>query len=446
MTKTIGTGDFVQTKNVYLIALVPKPSALLSLMGSYCVVREIVFDIFDAKRRGIRTKPISRVLLCMSSCDLFVSLGFFLSTWPAPKQLDYIWGNVGSQGFCTFQGFIFQFGYVATMMWSGTLAIFYLLILRYGWSDTKLAKIEKWFHLVNWTFVAGAAIFPLPLEMYNNTEGICWIEAYPYGCTTDCVRGINAWIYQLTFKLFPGWACFFLVVGIMAAIYRKVRQLENTNLKYASSVLVNASTSERGSGDLRKAEWKNRVNRAKSQAVAKQAIYYMFAIWLPYTLDFCSDIQLIITGKANPILSYFAWLCLPLQGFLNFLVFVRNRCGDDIKTPECRLLRWLLFESFCCCFSKIKGCGTNISSPSRNDHHREKAPSSISETPPTAACSSELIGSSKMFEAAHRWWKNNNWSGSLRSATVSSKGRGEERSYRIYAADVGTDERHSKLP
>jgi len=154
------TGDdqfkFVDNSNKCVETFVPKPGALLSVIGAYCVIREVIVDLWE--RKSTKATPISRVILSMSICDLFFSFGIFLSAWPSPKELPNLCGNVGSQGFCTFQGFIIQFGQSGAFSWSGTLAVFYLLLLRYNWTGRQLERLEKWLHGGIWSTMLGLSV------------------------------------------------------------------------------------------------------------------------------------------------------------------------------------------------------------------------------------------------------------------------------------------------
>lgn len=357
---------FVDDTNKCLLAVLPRPGCFFSIIGSYCVIRELIaVELAKTNKRG---KAIPRVILSLSACDLIFSLALFLTTWPSPSYVELCY-NVGTQASCTFQGFFVQFGLTSTFLWSGCLSVFYLLIIRYSWTDTQLEKLEKWAHGAIWVFVIGASVFPIPLGLYNNTGGFCWIESYPYGCKdsltygkdANCTRGDNAWVYQVFFQLFPEWTCFFLLLVIRVMIYFSVRKLENTSRKYSAIALTNHTQSNVAiqsqsvtQAQAREAE-KIRVNRKKSKAVATQAASYIAALLVPWTLSFAVFVQTIVAGKPNNMLSYFAYTVLPFQGFLNFLVFVRPR-SKEMKTPEARFLRWCMFECvsrYCCWFPTV---------------------------------------------------------------------------------------------
>ena len=94
------------------LAIVPKCAAALSLLGS----GYITYDVLRNKRNEIcgrlRTTRATyhRLMVGMSITDLMMSAGIFMSTWPMPSEVPNVWGNVGTIGTCSAQGFFEQFG------------------------------------------------------------------------------------------------------------------------------------------------------------------------------------------------------------------------------------------------------------------------------------------------------------------------------------------------
>jgi hypothetical protein len=160
--------------------------------------------------------------------------------------LTYVRFNSGNQATCTLQGFIIQLGYVASPLFNVTMALFFLLRIRYRWTDSRLRRMEPWIQASIWIFALGCAIYPIPLGMYNNAWEICWIESYPMDCqdshrygteanSNPCTRGDNAWIHALSFQVFPPWICVFCALIFMGMIYATVRRVEERNTRYGGS-------------------------------------------------------------------------------------------------------------------------------------------------------------------------------------------------------------------
>ncbi len=92
------------------LAIIPKVTSALSIFGS----AYITFDVLRPKhRRNIQS--YQRLLVGMSICDLSMSGGIFMSTWPMPRDVPNVYGNVGTVQTCSAQGFFEQFG-VSTVM------------------------------------------------------------------------------------------------------------------------------------------------------------------------------------------------------------------------------------------------------------------------------------------------------------------------------------------
>ena len=93
-----------------LLAVAPKVSASLSLLGSSWIIIEVLTDKLK------NTTVFHRLLFAMSSFDIISSAAFFASTWPIPKFLteNVIW-NIGNISSCHIQGFLLQLGIASPM-------------------------------------------------------------------------------------------------------------------------------------------------------------------------------------------------------------------------------------------------------------------------------------------------------------------------------------------
>jgi len=85
-----------------LLAVCPKITGGLSLIGSILTIREI------SKDPSKRSKPQFRILVGMGICDVFTSFAFLISTWAIPKDSDNSFAR-GTDLTCNVQGFLLQF-------------------------------------------------------------------------------------------------------------------------------------------------------------------------------------------------------------------------------------------------------------------------------------------------------------------------------------------------
>jgi len=89
------------------LAIAPKVSSMLSIVGSSYVIYRILTTDRSPNLRGRNSRSYSNLLLCLCIADFITSLAYFLSTWPIPKNnlySDYIWGEAGNQITCSIQG------------------------------------------------------------------------------------------------------------------------------------------------------------------------------------------------------------------------------------------------------------------------------------------------------------------------------------------------------
>jgi hypothetical protein len=219
------------------IAIVPKLCSVPSFLGA-CLV---LWRILHSKSRLGRI--YHRILAVMSVTDVVFSLWTFASTWSIPHGTFGVYGAVGNTQTCSIAGFIGQGSGLTSIMYNGSLASFFVLSVRWGWSEKHLRRLEPWFHLIPLVFGWGTAIAGIPLKLYNSIGINCWIAEYPFGCEdsrrhdgqTTCLRGDNAWIYRWAFYHAELWAVWGFCVLTMIVLYRHIRQNEIRSDRYRLS-------------------------------------------------------------------------------------------------------------------------------------------------------------------------------------------------------------------
>jgi hypothetical protein len=71
------SGEDWNRQDEVLFAIYPKIPATLSIVGSGCIIYELLVPRVERRKLG----PIQRTLVAMSIYDIFSSFGFFLTTW-----------------------------------------------------------------------------------------------------------------------------------------------------------------------------------------------------------------------------------------------------------------------------------------------------------------------------------------------------------------------------
>ncbi|CAB9506996.1 expressed unknown protein [Seminavis robusta] len=338
--------DPIHLANVY----VPKVAAFLSLVSSHVIIREV---LLDAKQSSRSTPPIAKALLAISLSDVVFSIGWFLTTWPSPRDLDYLQGtNVGTIGTCTAQGFFLQLGLVASLSFNLTLATFYLLIVKYSYRNCHLQKLERWIYPGCGILALVTAVVPLPLQGYNNALEACWIAPHPFNCEfgpedPPCTRGHHAALLVVALMILPVFLVIVTTASIMISIYCADRKLEQRNSRYlftsSTTATITASNTpstmpRRLSSGVSTTSQAN-LDRRRSQLLAQQGIYYVAAF-------LCAYIPALLTGIIPSILvSLIGSSLLALQGFFNLLVFMRK--NRVMQTPEGKLANRVLYCCLC---------------------------------------------------------------------------------------------------
>jgi hypothetical protein len=212
-------------------ALCPKFTAMASVVGSSLIVRHV---ILVRKNRSDEISTRHRLLAGMSVCDILSSSAWFLTSWPVPEDAPIgIW-NVGNQQTCTAQGFFTQLG-IGTVIYNACLAIYYLLVIRYGWKNEYIAKrVEPWMHFLAISFALSTGVVCLALDLFNPIGNRCFIAAYPPLCTqsyenkgpTNCIRGDNERIYRIAFWIAPACCVIVFLAVSMFLVYWKIRTIE----------------------------------------------------------------------------------------------------------------------------------------------------------------------------------------------------------------------------
>ena len=153
--------------DTYYLQIVGKIGGALSCVGSAYILQDVLRD------PNKRTKSIyHRIMLGLSTMDILSSFFvWFIGSWAMPKG-SWIWaaGNIVT---CDIAAFLGGIGYVGSPLYNCSLATFYLLQLKYGWSERRMKAIEKWLHIVPCLVTLVVCIYFLATELFGPSLGIC---------------------------------------------------------------------------------------------------------------------------------------------------------------------------------------------------------------------------------------------------------------------------------
>jgi hypothetical protein len=202
------------------LALIPKFSACLSFVCSSTIAAMVL------KKKNGKQKTYHRLVLGTSFADLCSSCAYFLSTWPIPRETGIVWA-VGNTRTCAAQGFFLQAG-IASPLYNVSLSIYFLAAVEQGRGESKLRRIEPFFHILPLLWGYGSAMAGLGLKIFNSANLWCWIADYPG-------RNENANVYRWALFYGPLWLGVLSVTFNLVRLFLYVRRLAKQSKENARS-------------------------------------------------------------------------------------------------------------------------------------------------------------------------------------------------------------------
>lgn len=236
-----------------LVAYTPLLTGSLSVMGSSL----IICSVLGPGRRELKKlkKPHLRLLLAMSIYDLLYSIPKALTFLLAPTG----YGVPGAQGnmtTCRMQGFFIQLAH-ATGSYNSLLSFYYWLSICRGMTVSTWNRYEPFLHILIFVVFFGLASVGVAIKLYNPAWSWCYIASYPPGCeatpeSPPCERfppqqlGLCYEVFAQMFIQFY----FVVVIFTNAAIWYKVRRLEQAAKKYKNPTSRFTNTNRQNSNDV----------------------------------------------------------------------------------------------------------------------------------------------------------------------------------------------------
>ena len=191
-----------------------------------------------------------------------------------------------------------------------TLALTYLLQVRYEWSEEKLRRYQPFFVFIPIFVGLVTATSIIPYSAYNYHGGwVCEISASTLGCSfkdsgADCIHGPN--IKNLRFFIVA-----VLLILINIFIIRCINLLYRTVfIQVCNLDIFNIS------GDQ---------NRDLSKCVAMQEIYFSGAYFLTWTFVYVYVVINTFFDAQPDWLWILNAIFMPSQGLYNLIVYLRPR-------------------------------------------------------------------------------------------------------------------------
>jgi hypothetical protein len=378
---------------------IPKLSGIISILGSAYILSDILIPkplssatttttMAASSSRGwsewcSRLSVFQQLIVCISCCDILGSIGFVLSTIPMPVENKYgePTGTPGAQGndaTCILQGSLIQFSFTG-VLYQISLSTYYLLVICYNWSESRIRKQILWY--LHIPLVVGLALTLAGIPFYQDIVWLCWIappplaESYrntiifgyvPIGTAALVATGNMLFVYCKVRKQFAAgnrWRMnnathrhpstprpartdsSSITSWMVPNRYRRYLSRQSQSMDSAGNYSVDTCTahnSQSASVDLRPAS-RSRPSQDQPPSTRVsldrelfwQSLLYLTVFYLSWTMMFLAQIQKYHFHRG-------LWICIsifsPLQGFNNFLVYIRPRATK--RFLKWRLERW----------------------------------------------------------------------------------------------------------
>jgi hypothetical protein len=345
-------------------ALLPHFIAPFSIFGSLAIIYRILrFDRYDVEASSRRT--YYRLLVAMSICDFLGSFAFFFGNLPVPRETMLAMAR-GNAATCTAQGFLIHVFVYAVLFYNTGLMIYFVLTIRYGWTESYAAtRLEPIIHVWSILVPLGQAIAGVFLHIFNpiGFGAFCEISPYPVLCGIfdACTRGQSAKLLYTVFSTVPEAISLVIIYISITLIYCTVR----CQARRALAISANRDSI-----------------RARTRAVTIQSLLFALIFFNTWIYAALSPLLTYVVKQAPAlvrseyILSVLTSIFLPLQGFFNFCIYIRPRLvrlWRDEQRSFCVALKLAVFG----------GRETNVTgrrSTSQTQQRKRSSQSSLRET------------------------------------------------------------------
>ena len=189
-------------------------------------------------------------------------------------------GAIGTEATCKCQAFFIQLGFTS-IFYNVSLALYYVLVVAYGWREFHIRKIRLFLHAFPVALGLGLSLGAIP--SYH------WLE---YGCHILPIPDGDLWSV-LVFLVVPLGLSIIVITGSMGLVYYKVRQRTVASQRWSYGV-GQASALEK--------------------AVLWQCLFYVFAFYISWPILF--SVYLASVDAKGPLgLTLVIAFVAALQGF-----------------------------------------------------------------------------------------------------------------------------------
>lgn len=250
--------------------VVDADAGMTPLEWSYLLVPRVVGTIFLSsslvmlgmawKRREF---VFHRLALGMGMHMFALGVSCLVGSLAIPSNADGYFGNKGTTGTCTAQGFFIAVSFHCMNFYYAGLSFYSYVGILSGFQKEKYEWCEKWIHIFVPIYPVGIGIYGLVLENFNPWAGVCTSVPYPYGCTEGtCERGVPMdRELNILVRYLPQFGALLFAIVTMVVLYIKVKIKERHQQQHQAQEPVCVITSK----DL-----------------LKQSFLYLSAMFVPF--------------------------------------------------------------------------------------------------------------------------------------------------------------------
>jgi hypothetical protein len=220
----------------------PMVTGSMSFIASLTIIIMIL-------RSNVKLSTIyRRIIFGISVFDLLQSLSQIFST-VAMEQESGMWAAIGNTTSCEFKTFFGTIGGCGAVLYSLSLTLYFLLVVKYDKSETVIKKkFEPYLHGVPILYSCGVSIYTLATKNFNQSGPTCWIDSRPSNCRNDsdvdCESIGNPVILKWIAMGIPIFTVFIGNCFILGLIWRRVRHQVLRSQMYRQSLILPQRQSE----------------------------------------------------------------------------------------------------------------------------------------------------------------------------------------------------------
>mmetsp|Transcript_5681 Transcript_5681/g.12474 ORF Transcript_5681/g.12474 Transcript_5681/m.12474 type:complete len:445 (-) Transcript_5681:631-1965(-) len=375
-------------------------SAIVSIISSSALIWMVL------RSRDRLSTAYHRLLLGMSIADLLVSFQFASFQAMIPSDVNYaVWNAGGNQASCIAQGFFAVFGWSCSLLYSCSLNIFSLAIVKYNKPERYIrTKMEPFLHGVPILHSLAFCILGLVTQGFNGNVvlGECFLPVYdpPHcigyedgqvreGFEIPCGRGSDAYAaFSYAWALVLSFGTPITVVATLGMMFKHVSQLDKRITRYGaaaisgdapqqnadtaapttvggiggfSSRVISSVASSVGSTFGRSFRSNSNERLSNGRRVMHRAIAYSIAYLLTWSWFIAMMVMWMVRAPVPNALDYIASIFSPLQGLFNLMIFMQPKVMTAKRSQGGNL-------SWCQAFAKAFGLPIRTAGTYRNEN------------------------------------------------------------------------------